>query len=150
MIPRSPIQAKGLLLGTYIKNKEQPSPYFPSFSDLSTFRNSVAAIRDPNPVIFFEPKVLYRSAVEQVPVGDFQLPLSSAEIIRPGNDVTIISWGTPLYTIETALHLIENPTGELEKLIPKSLRGVSCEVIDLRTIQPYDVRPSDFDLILFQ
>jgi 2-oxoisovalerate dehydrogenase E1 component beta subunit len=57
VVPRSPIQAKGLLL---------------------------ASIRDRNPVIFFEPKILYRSAVEQVPVDDYELPLGKAEILKQG------------------------------------------------------------------
>jgi 2-oxoisovalerate dehydrogenase E1 component beta subunit len=71
VIPRSPIQAKGLLL---------------------------AAIRDPTPTIVFEPKILYRAAVEQVPVDDYTLPLDKPEIIREGTDLTIVSYGTPLYT----------------------------------------------------
>ena len=58
VIPRSPAQAKGLLM---------------------------ASIKDQNPVIFLEPKILYRSAVEQVPVAPFELPLSKAEILKPGN-----------------------------------------------------------------
>ncbi|KAJ2303613.1 2-oxoisovalerate dehydrogenase subunit beta 2, mitochondrial, partial [Coemansia sp. RSA 2706] len=57
VVPRSAVQAKGLLM---------------------------SAIRDPNPTIVFEPKILYRSAVEQVPVDDYMLPLSQAEILKPG------------------------------------------------------------------
>lgn len=60
-MPSTPREAKGLLL---------------------------ASIRDPNPVIFFEPKMLYRSAVEEVPIGDYEIPLSQARIVRPGNDIT--------------------------------------------------------------
>jgi 2-oxoisovalerate dehydrogenase E1 component beta subunit len=56
-VPRSPTQCKGLLL---------------------------ASIRDRNPVIFFEPKILYRGAVEQVPVGDYELPLGKAEVVKEG------------------------------------------------------------------
>ncbi|BGP46124.1 hypothetical protein JCM10450v2_001964 [Rhodotorula kratochvilovae] len=112
VVPRSPIQAKGLLL---------------------------SAIRDPNPVLFLEPKILYRSAVEQVPTGDFELPLSSAEVLREGADLTIISYGPPLYTIETALHHLKHPSEELAALIPESLRNLSVELIDLRTIVPYDI-----------
>ena len=56
-MPRGPSQAKGLLL---------------------------SSIRDDNPVFFFEPKSLYRAAVEEVPVGDYTLPLSSAEVIQEG------------------------------------------------------------------
>lgn len=61
VVPSSPREAKGLLL---------------------------ASIRDPNPVVFFEPKYLYRSAVEDVPVGDFEIPLSQARIVREGKDLT--------------------------------------------------------------
>ena len=59
MIPRGPLQAKGLLL---------------------------SCIRDKNPCIFFEPKILYRMAVEQVPLKDYTLPLSKAEILIEGTD----------------------------------------------------------------
>ncbi|GAA6051160.1 hypothetical protein JCM3770_002568 [Rhodotorula araucariae] len=112
VVPRSPIQAKGLLL---------------------------SAIRDPNPVLFLEPKILYRSAVEQVPTADYELPLASAEVLREGADLTIISYGPPLYTIETALHHLKHPSEELAALIPQSLRDLSVELIDLRTIVPYDI-----------
>ncbi|KAG7092809.1 2-oxoisovalerate dehydrogenase subunit beta 2, mitochondrial [Marasmius oreades] len=112
VIPRSPIQAKGLLL---------------------------ASIRDPNPVVFMEPKVLYRSAVEQVPIDDYTLPLSRAEILVPGSDLTLLSWGTPLYHCETALHMLSSPAPTLEPHIPTSLRTAKIELIDLRTILPWDV-----------
>lgn len=89
--------------------------------------------------LFLEPKILYRSAVEQVPTGDYQLPLSSAEILQEGTDLTIVSYGPPLYTIEGALHLLKNPTEDIKALIPEDLRNLSVELIDLRTIAPYDV-----------
>ena len=59
---------------------------------------------------------------------DYTLPLGKAEILKEGKDATIVGWGSQLYTIETAVHLIEreNP-------------GVSIEVIDLRSILPWDV-----------
>ncbi|KAG1718363.1 pyruvate dehydrogenase [Suillus lakei] len=112
VIPRSPIQCKGLLL---------------------------SAIRDPNPVIFMEPKVLYRSAVEQVPIDDFALPLSSAEILIPGSDLTLLTWGTPVYHCEAALRLLNSPPPSLAPLIPPSLRSAKVELIDLRTILPWDI-----------
>lgn len=112
VIPRSPIQAKGLLLGS---------------------------IRDPNPVIFMEPKILYRSAVEQVPIDDFELPLGKAEIIVPGSDVTLLTWGTPVYHCESALHVLESPSPDMEPLIPRSVRGAKVELIDLRSILPWDM-----------
>ncbi|KAL1927202.1 hypothetical protein VTP01DRAFT_5165 [Rhizomucor pusillus] len=99
--PRSPLQAKGLLL---------------------------ASIRDRNPVIFFEPKCLYRAAVEQVPVGDYELPLGKAEVLKRGKDVTIVGYGSQIYTLENAIQLAE-----------KKMPGLSCELIDLRTILPWDV-----------
>ncbi|XP_022081744.1 2-oxoisovalerate dehydrogenase subunit beta, mitochondrial-like isoform X2 [Acanthaster planci] len=99
VIPRSPIQAKGLLL---------------------------SCIRDKNPCIFFEPKVLYRAAVEQVPVGDYMIPLEEAEILVEGSDVTLLAWGTQIHVMLEVAQLAQ------EKL------GVSCEVIDLRTIVPWD------------
>merc|ERR1712228_1159856 len=70
VIPRSPAKAKGLLL---------------------------ACIRDQNPCIFFEPKILYRSAVEQVPTKDYELPIGSADVMVEGSDVTLIGWGTQVH-----------------------------------------------------
>lgn len=99
IMPRGPIQAKGLLL---------------------------AAIASNDPCIFMEPKALYRAAVEQVPVSSYTLPLSSAEILKPGSDVTVISYGHPLYTCSGAIEHIE-----------KDL-GLSVELIDLRTVYPWD------------
>ncbi|KAK4105192.1 thiamine diphosphate-binding protein [Parathielavia hyrcaniae] len=99
VMPRSPLQAKGLLL---------------------------SAIRSNDPCVFMEPKILYRAAVEQVPTAAYALPLSKAEVLREGSDVTIVSYGQPLYKCEAALRLAE-----------KEL-GVSVELIDLRTIYPWD------------
>ena len=101
VIPRSPIQTKGLLL---------------------------ASIRDKNPVIFMEPKILYRAAVEHVPVEDYELPLGKAEILQAGKDVTIVGWGSQLYVIEKAIKMVEN-----------QIPGFSAELIDLRTIYPWDI-----------
>ncbi|KAF8205779.1 thiamine diphosphate-binding protein [Mycena galopus ATCC 62051] len=111
VIPRSPIQAKGLLL---------------------------SAIRDPNPVIFMEPKILYRSAIEQVPIDDFALPLGRAETLVPGADLTLLTWGTPIYHCETALHLLADPPPELAPHVPESARKAKVELIDLRSILPWD------------
>ncbi|KAJ3389351.1 hypothetical protein HDU84_008800 [Entophlyctis sp. JEL0112] len=98
--PRSPIQAKGLLL---------------------------AAIKDPNPVLVMEPKILYRSAVEQVPVDEYVLPIGKAEVLKEGNDLTVVAWGAQIYTVELAV-------AEIEKKIP----GLSIEIIDLRSVLPWD------------
>lgn len=99
VIPRGPTQAKGLLL---------------------------SCIRDQNPCIFFEPKILYRMAAEEVPVGDYTLPLSQAEVLKKGTDITLIGWGT---TVHVLLEVANMAQSELD---------VSCEVIDLQTIMPYD------------
>jgi 2-oxoisovalerate dehydrogenase E1 component beta subunit len=95
VIPRSPIQAKGLLL---------------------------ASIRERCPTLFFEPKILYRSAVEQVPVDDYTLPLSKIETLIPGSDLTVLSYGTPIYTCENAISLLNAPPPELDRedLVPKA------------------------------
>ncbi|KAJ7172139.1 thiamine diphosphate-binding protein [Mycena filopes] len=111
VIPRSPIQAKGLLL---------------------------SAIRDPNPVIFMEPKILYRSAVEQVPIDDFELPLGRAETLVAGADLTLLTWGTPVYHCETALHMLAEPPSALAPHVPESLRKAKVELIDLRSVLPWD------------
>ncbi|VDN56547.1 unnamed protein product [Dracunculus medinensis] len=100
VIPRGPIQAKGLLL---------------------------SCIRDENPCIFFEPKVLYRTATEEVPVGDYMVELSKADIVKYGKNITLVGWGTQLHVLLDAAEIAEKD------------HGISCEVIDLRTILPWDV-----------
>lgn len=73
-----------------------------------------------------EPKILYRAAVEQVPVDAYHLPLDKAEVLKTGKDLTIISYGTPLYTCSAAITAAEKDF------------GCSVELIDLRTIYPWD------------
>jgi 2-oxoisovalerate dehydrogenase E1 component beta subunit len=69
----------------------------------------------------------------------YTLPLSKAEILASGSDLTVISFGTPLYTAQTAISFLSSPPPPLESLIPHSLRGATIELIDLRTILPWDV-----------
>ena len=101
--PATPYDAKGLLL---------------------------ASIRDPDPVLFFEPKRIYRAAKGDVPEGDYTVALSKARIARtPENGtahVTVIAWGAMLYEALAA-------ADEANKL------GVECEVVDLRTLWPVDI-----------
>jgi 2-oxoisovalerate dehydrogenase E1 component beta subunit len=98
VIPSSPAKAYGLLL---------------------------AAIRDPDPVIFFEPKRIYRKIKQIVPDHGKALPLDKAFILKPGQDVTLISWGAMVYeTLEAAKKLQHE--------------NISAEVIDLATIKPID------------
>lgn len=60
----------------------------------------MAAIRDPNPVIFLEPKALYRNAEDMVPTGDYELALHKANIVKEGKDVTLIGWGNIVRTLK--------------------------------------------------
>jgi len=98
VIPSSPTRAYGLLL---------------------------AAIRDPDPVIFLEPKRIYRLNKQNVEDNGKALPLDVCYILREGTDVTIVTWGAmTLETMKAAEQLAEE--------------GISCEVIDLATISPLD------------
>lgn len=98
VVPRNPYQAKGLLL---------------------------ASIRDPDPVLFLEPKRLYRASVGEVPQEDYQLPIGEAEVIKEGTDITLVGWGAQMEVIGKAVELAEE-------------QGIACEVIDLRTVMPWD------------
>jgi pyruvate/2-oxoglutarate/acetoin dehydrogenase E1 component len=82
-----------------------------------------AAIRDPNPVLFMEHKHLYRRAKGQVPEGRFETPLGEARLAREGEDLTVIAYGA---MVLTALEATED------------LDGASVEVLDLRSLYPYD------------
>lgn len=86
----------------------------------------IAAIRDPDPVLFFEPKRVYRAVKMEVPEGEYTLPLGKAKVVREGDDVTVIAWGAMLFE---ALASAEEVAGQ----------GVSAEVIDLRTLWPVDI-----------
>nr|WP_275974997.1 transketolase C-terminal domain-containing protein [Shewanella gaetbuli] len=99
VVPRNPEQAKGLLL---------------------------AAIRDPNPVIFFEPKRLYRASVGEVPEGDYEIELGKADVVKQGTDITVLAWGAQMEIVEKSCEMAEK-------------EGISCEIIDLRTLSPWDI-----------
>lgn len=86
----------------------------------------LASIADPDPVIFLEPKRVYRAAKGEVPEGDYTVPLSKAAVARPGRDVTVLAYGAMLYEALDAAARAEK-------------QGVSAEVIDLRTIWPVDI-----------
>ncbi len=98
VIPSSPYEAKGLLL---------------------------AAIRDPDPVLFFEHKRLYRMFKEAVPKGEYLIPLQVARTVREGTDISVFCYGLMvLYALEAAKAL--------------ESEGVSVEIVDLRTVYPLD------------
>lgn len=65
--------------------------------------------------------------------------MSRAQILCSGSDLTLLSWGTPVYHCESALSLLRSPPPALEALVPPSLRSAKIELIDLRTILPWDV-----------
>lgn len=97
--PSNPYDAKGLLL---------------------------ASIRDPDPVLFFEPKRIYRAARAEVPEGDYTVPIGQAKVVRPGTQVTVIAWGAMLYEA-------------IEAANQAAAQGIDCEVLDLRTLWPLDI-----------
>lgn len=98
VMPSSPYDAKGLL---------------------------ISAIRDPDPVVYFEPKRIYRSFREDVPEDEYTIPLGKAKIVEEGSDLTVVTWGAPV------IQCLEALDG-----LPEDL---SVELIDLRTIYPFDV-----------
>lgn len=100
VVPATPEDAKGLLL---------------------------AAIEEPNPVLFFEHKFLYRAVKGLVAEAPFQIPLGVARLAREGRDATIVSWGVGVWWA-------------LEEAAEQSRRGVEIEVVDLRTLMPWDRR----------
>ncbi|MBI2997777.1 MAG: alpha-ketoacid dehydrogenase subunit beta [Deltaproteobacteria bacterium] len=100
VVPSTPYEAKGLL---------------------------VSAIRDPDPVIFMEPKRVYRALKEEVPEEEYTIPLGQARIATEGKDNTLIAWGAML-----------QPTLKAAALMGE--RGIHSEVIDLRTLSPLDTR----------
>jgi 2-oxoisovalerate dehydrogenase E1 component beta subunit len=85
----------------------------------------ISSIRDPDPVLFLEPKRIYRAVKGEVPEGDYTVPLGVARIAREGSDVTIIGYGSMLHVC------LEGATQAAE-------RGIDAEVIDLRTLVPLD------------
>jgi len=85
----------------------------------------LSSIRDPDPVIFMEPKRIYRAIREEVPEGDYTIPLGKARLVQEGKDVTVIAYGAML---REALNAAEQLKGD----------KIDLEIIDLRTISPMD------------
>jgi 2-oxoisovalerate dehydrogenase E1 component beta subunit len=85
----------------------------------------VSAIEDPNPVLYFEHKHLYRRIKDDVPDERFTVPFGEARVHREGDDVTVVTWGAMVYTAAEAAQKLEED-------------GVSVEVLDLRTLTPWD------------
>ncbi|MEK6589880.1 MAG: alpha-ketoacid dehydrogenase subunit beta [Nitrospinota bacterium] len=99
VVPSTPKEAKGLL---------------------------ISSIRDPDPVVFLEPTKLYRAIREEVPQGEYTVPLGKARIVRTGTNVTLICWGAMVRVAESAADEAEE-------------EGISVEVIDMRTLLPLDI-----------
>src|SRR5690242_16099340 len=85
-----------------------------------------SAIRDNNPVLFFEHKGLYRRIKEDLPQGDYTVPIGKAKVAREGRHVTIVTYGAMLHESLEAADVLEQ-------------EGISLEVVDLRTLAPLDV-----------
>jgi pyruvate/2-oxoglutarate/acetoin dehydrogenase E1 component len=83
----------------------------------------VSAIEDPNPVLYFEHKHLYRRVKGEVPEERYTVPLGKARIHQEGDDVSVITWGAMVYTAEEAASKLDD---------------VSVEIVDLRTVAPWD------------
>jgi len=83
-----------------------------------------AAIRDPDPVIFYEPMRIYRAIKQDIPEKEYIVPIGKANIVQEGNDLTLIAWGAMVKTCSDAIEKLNNK--------------YSVELIDLRTINPYD------------
>lgn len=98
VIPSTPYDAKGLL---------------------------IAAIRDPDPVLFLEPKRIYRAFRQDVPIEAYELPIGKAKLVQEGEDVTIVTWGAMVRDVQKAAELVKE-------------KGVNPEILDLRTISPMD------------
>ncbi|HLV61377.1 MAG TPA: alpha-ketoacid dehydrogenase subunit beta [Fredinandcohnia sp.] len=99
VVPSNPYDAKGLLL---------------------------SALRQEDPVLFLEPKRIYRAAKGEVPEGDYTVPLEKAAVVREGKDVTVVAWGAMLHEAKAA---VDNLAKE----------GIEAELIDLRTLWPLDI-----------
>jgi pyruvate dehydrogenase E1 component beta subunit len=84
----------------------------------------ISAIRDPDPVLFMEPKRIYRAIVEDVPEDDYAIPLGQSKLVREGTDITLISWGAMVPPSLQAAEAVKDKIG--------------VEVIDLRTLSPID------------
>jgi len=86
----------------------------------------LSSIRDPDPVLFFEPKRIYRAAKGEVPEGDYMVPLGKAALVREGKHLTIVTWGAMLYEAIAAAD-------------EAAQRGIEAEILDLRTLWPFDI-----------
>ncbi len=99
VVPSTPYDAKGLLM---------------------------AAVQDPDPVVYFEPKALYRAAKGEVPDNPYVVPIGKARLAREGTDLSFVAWGAMVHTCLKAAERLE-------------AEGISAEILDLRTLSPLDI-----------
>jgi pyruvate dehydrogenase E1 component beta subunit len=85
----------------------------------------ISAIEDPDPVIYMEPKRIYRAGKQDVPEEMYRIPIGKAKVVKEGTDITVVAWGAIVREVEKAMKLLEND-------------NISVELIDLRTINPID------------
>jgi len=98
VIPSTPYDAKGLL---------------------------ISALRDPDPVLFWEPKKIYRAFKQEIPEEAYEIPIGKAKIVQEGTDITVVAWGSMVRDVQKAQELLKE-------------KNINAEIIDLRTIAPID------------
>src|SRR5579864_4989616 len=132
MVVRSPYGG-GVRGGGY--HSQSPEAYFVATPGLKVVAPSnpydakgllIASIRDPDPVVFMEPKKIYRAVKSDVPVGSYEVPLGKAALTREGKHVSVITYGAMVHVALEAADAIGK-------------EGVEVEILDLRTLQPYDM-----------
>jgi pyruvate dehydrogenase E1 component beta subunit len=132
MVIRMPYGGGVRALEHHSESREATYAHFPGSKVVtpSSPRNArallVAAIRDPDPVVFMEPKHSYRAFREEVPDEEEVMPIGKAQVVQEGNDLTLVSWGAMMRPALKA-------AAEVEKK-----RGASIEIIDMLTISPLD------------
>lgn len=132
MVVRTPVGG-GIKGGHY--HSQSPETYFIHTAGLKVVCPSnpydakgllLSAIRDEDPVMFFEPKRVYRAARGEVPEEDYEIPLGQAKVVREGAGVTVVAWGAMMHEAKTACEQAAE-------------KGIDCELIDPRTLLPFDI-----------
>jgi pyruvate dehydrogenase E1 component beta subunit len=132
VVIRTPVGG-GIRGGHY--HSQSPEAYFIHTSGLQVVCPSnpydakgllLSAIAGDDPVMFMEPKRVYRASKGEVPEGDYQIPLGKLNVVRPGDDLTVIAWGAMLHEAKEAVESAEK-------------EGLDCELLDLRTLWPLDI-----------
>jgi len=134
LVVRAPYGGGVRALEHHSESREATYAHFPGVKVVipSGPRNArallVASIRDPDPVVFLEPKRSYRAFREEVPQEEEVFPIGKAQVVREGDDVTVVTWGAMMRTTLAGIEAMEKE------------RKISVELIDLLTISPMDSR----------